>query len=151
MFVAGTMLAGVGVATLIGDAGLTHGGFDSHFASKKALIEEVIDFGIDETFARITEATRRAAERGFHPLLSSSQPFRASGERLSGSCAGARDWQLLAARPESLYEEIGADGFAHRVVASLLGRRSCSGHFRDSGRRVAVAERFPTPNFPNSS
>ena len=63
MFVAGTVLAGVGVATLIGDAGLTHGGFDSHFASKKALIEEVIDFGIDETFARITEATRRGGMR----------------------------------------------------------------------------------------
>lgn len=31
---------GVGVATLMGDAGLTHGGFYSHFASKEALVKE---------------------------------------------------------------------------------------------------------------
>ncbi len=34
---------GVGVATLMGDAGLTHGGFYAHFASKEALVNEAIE------------------------------------------------------------------------------------------------------------
>lgn len=58
-------LAGVGVATLMGDAGLTHGGFYSHFASKEALIREVIEAGMDETFARITEAAKSGGIEAF--------------------------------------------------------------------------------------
>jgi TetR/AcrR family transcriptional regulator, transcriptional repressor for nem operon len=59
-------LDGVGVATLMGEAGLTHGGFYSHFPSKEALIEEVIKAGMDETFARITEAGK---EGGIEALI----------------------------------------------------------------------------------
>jgi TetR/AcrR family transcriptional repressor of nem operon len=59
-------LDGVGVATLMGEAGLTHGGFYSHFASKEALVEEVIEAGMDETFARVTEASK---EEGLEGLI----------------------------------------------------------------------------------
>ena len=58
-------LDGVGVATLMGEAGLTHGGFYSHFASKEALIQEVIDTGMDDSFARLTESTEGAGIEGF--------------------------------------------------------------------------------------
>jgi TetR/AcrR family transcriptional regulator, transcriptional repressor for nem operon len=51
-------LDSVGVATLMSDAGLTHGGFYSHFPSKEALIEEVFDAGMEESFKRIAEATK---------------------------------------------------------------------------------------------
>jgi len=58
-------LDGVGVATLMGDAGLTHGGFYSHFVSKEALIEEVIEAGMDESFARIIETSKDGGIEAF--------------------------------------------------------------------------------------
>lgn len=58
-------LDGVGVATLMGDAGLTHGGFYSHFSSKEALIEEVIDAGMEEDFKRIRAATQEGGIAAF--------------------------------------------------------------------------------------
>ena len=57
-------LDGVWVATLMGEAGLTHGGFYSHFASKEALVEEVIEAGMDETFARVTEVSKEGGLEG---------------------------------------------------------------------------------------
>ncbi|MES2432648.1 MAG: helix-turn-helix domain-containing protein [Pseudomonadota bacterium] len=43
---------GVGVADLMEQAGLTHGGFYNHFASKEALIAEASAKGFDDTAAR---------------------------------------------------------------------------------------------------
>jgi TetR/AcrR family transcriptional repressor of nem operon len=40
---------GVGVADLMKDAGLTHGGFYSHFASRDALMVEAISFAMDRS------------------------------------------------------------------------------------------------------
>jgi TetR/AcrR family transcriptional regulator, transcriptional repressor for nem operon len=42
-------IGAVGVAKLMGDAGLTHGGFYSHFASKEALVAEAIVDAMDAT------------------------------------------------------------------------------------------------------
>ncbi|MDB6174412.1 MAG: TetR family transcriptional regulator [Chthoniobacteraceae bacterium] len=42
----------VGVASLMGDAGLTHGGFYSHFPSKDALIKEAIAHAMEGSLAR---------------------------------------------------------------------------------------------------
>ena len=56
-------LDSVGVASLMGDAGLTHGGFYSHFASKEALIEEVVEAGMEESFARIIETSKGVGSR----------------------------------------------------------------------------------------
>jgi TetR/AcrR family transcriptional regulator, transcriptional repressor for nem operon len=58
-------LDSVGVASLMGDAGLTHGGFYSHFASKEALIEEVVEAGMEESFARIIEASKEGGIEAF--------------------------------------------------------------------------------------
>ncbi|WP_186117872.1 TetR/AcrR family transcriptional regulator [Burkholderia gladioli] len=43
----------VSVAAVMAEAGLTHGGFYAHFASKGALIVAAIDFMFDETAARL--------------------------------------------------------------------------------------------------
>jgi TetR/AcrR family transcriptional repressor of nem operon len=39
----------VGVASLMADAGLTHGGFYAHFPSKEALVKEAVLFALNET------------------------------------------------------------------------------------------------------
>jgi TetR/AcrR family transcriptional repressor of nem operon len=50
---------GVGVADLMKDAGLTHGGFYAHFASREALVIEAFAYAMD----RSTERWRRLAEQ----------------------------------------------------------------------------------------
>lgn len=52
--------AGVGIAKLMAEAGLTHGGFYAHFPAKEALVAESLEFALQESF----EALRSAAERG---------------------------------------------------------------------------------------
>ena len=50
---------GIGVADLMKDAGLTHGGFYAHFASREALLIEAFTHALD----RGTEHWRKLAER----------------------------------------------------------------------------------------
>jgi TetR/AcrR family transcriptional repressor of nem operon len=50
---------GVGVADLMKDAGLTHGGFYAHFDSREALVIEAFAYAMD----RATERWRQLAER----------------------------------------------------------------------------------------
>ncbi len=57
--------SGVGVAAIMAEAGLTHGGFYSHFSSKDALIEEVISESMDEFFRRMMEAVQDEGLKGF--------------------------------------------------------------------------------------
>lgn len=50
---------GVGVAEIMAEAGLTHGGFYAHFKSKEALVAAAIEEAFGQTrrrFARLTEA-----------------------------------------------------------------------------------------------
>ncbi|MGO9674294.1 MAG: TetR/AcrR family transcriptional regulator [Methylocella sp.] len=42
---------GVGVASLMGDAGLTHGGFYAHFASREALVKEALVAALESSSA----------------------------------------------------------------------------------------------------
>lgn len=50
---------GIGVADLMKDAGLTHGGFYAHFDSREALVIEAFGYAMD----RATERWRRLAEQ----------------------------------------------------------------------------------------
>jgi TetR/AcrR family transcriptional repressor of nem operon len=54
-------LNGVGVATLMQTAGMTHGGFYAHFKTKIALIVEAIDTSLAETFELLQRAAEKAA------------------------------------------------------------------------------------------
>src|SRR5258706_11703239 len=50
---------GIGVADLMKDAGLTHGGFYAHFDSREALVVEAFGYAVD----RSTERWRRLGEQ----------------------------------------------------------------------------------------
>ena len=57
-------IAGVGVADVMGEAGLTHGGFYAHFASKDALVAEACGAGLAQSRERIIRKIQREpAER----------------------------------------------------------------------------------------
>ncbi len=53
-------VAAVGIAGLMAEAGLTHGGFYAHFESKEALVREAIDAALDESGARMDRAADKS-------------------------------------------------------------------------------------------
>ena len=66
--------AGVGVADVMKDAGLTHGGFYAHFASRDALLVEAIERagrGSAATIARNAEAAKATGASPFRALVES--------------------------------------------------------------------------------
>src|SRR3954464_12145955 len=52
---------GIGVADLMKEAGLTHGGFYGHFSSKEELIREASARALTSTFALLSKEAERAA------------------------------------------------------------------------------------------
>lgn len=56
---------GAGIASIMADAGLTHGGFGSHFSSKRDLIDAVIRDGFDRAGERLDEMLAGLEGRAF--------------------------------------------------------------------------------------
>jgi TetR/AcrR family transcriptional repressor of nem operon len=63
-------LADVGVASLMADAGLTHGGFYSHFESREALVAEALRFALVQSAQRIYLGELRSGDQpGYSRLI----------------------------------------------------------------------------------
>ncbi|MEO8753448.1 MAG: TetR/AcrR family transcriptional regulator [Casimicrobiaceae bacterium] len=60
---------GVGVADIMHEAGLTHGGFYAHFASRDALLCEAIERAGMDSAARIARSSSIRQAQGASPLL----------------------------------------------------------------------------------
>lgn len=60
--------AGVGVAAVMKEAGLTHGGFYAHFASREALLAAAIEHAGAGSIARLQERMRAKVAHGASPL-----------------------------------------------------------------------------------
>lgn len=57
-------IAGVAITDLMGEAGLTHGGFYAHFDTKDALVAEACGAGLAQSRGRMLQSVRKApAER----------------------------------------------------------------------------------------
>ena len=56
--------AGVGVADVMKEAGLTHGGFYAHFESRDALLVEALERAGRESFSAVTRAAELHAAKG---------------------------------------------------------------------------------------
>ena len=130
--------AGVGVAEIMGRAGLTHGGFYAHFESKDALVADAID----TAFADARSAQARAAEGAASPrealrnyirfyLSRSHRDGRATGCPVAalaadmprlGPTAKARFGEGVAAMRAKLAQMIAASGLdgAELKAASVL-------------------------------
>src|SRR5436853_4385744 len=53
-------IAEIGIPRVMGQAGLTHGGFYAHFASKDALVAEVCSLALGKTADRVTRLAASA-------------------------------------------------------------------------------------------
>lgn len=61
-------LAGMGVAEVMKDAGLTHGGFYAHFESRDALLAAALEHAGSQSNTRVRERMRVRAQAGESPL-----------------------------------------------------------------------------------
>jgi AcrR family transcriptional regulator len=61
-------VAGVGVADVMKEAGLTHGGFYAHFASREALLAEALEHAGSQSYANVRERMRARMDAGESPL-----------------------------------------------------------------------------------
>jgi TetR/AcrR family transcriptional repressor of nem operon len=59
----------VGLAELMKEAGFTQGGFYNHFASKEALVSQVIGKAMDEGRQQLGAAIAQSRKRGADPLI----------------------------------------------------------------------------------
>ena len=59
-----TGFQGVGVADIMRQAGLTHGGFYAHFPSRNALLAEALAYAGDQSHARLVRAMEQDVKQG---------------------------------------------------------------------------------------
>jgi TetR/AcrR family transcriptional repressor of nem operon len=129
---------GIGIEQLMKSAGMTHGGFYNHFASKDALALEVLHQGFTDSLA-VLDATR-----GAHP-----DSARAALHEMVDQYVNAehRDHPEVGCPSAALVTDAGR----HGVAAQAEYRRGLDGYFeaiaemliergRESGAELAPAE-----------
>jgi TetR/AcrR family transcriptional regulator, transcriptional repressor for nem operon len=82
---------GVGVAEIMREAGLTHGGFYAHFPSREALLVEAVERAGMGTSAYVARRRAAAAEQGISPFRSLVETYLADVQLkpVEGGCAVA--------------------------------------------------------------
>ncbi|MDO9366952.1 MAG: TetR/AcrR family transcriptional regulator [Sphingopyxis sp.] len=82
-------LAGVGMRPIMADAGLTHGAFYAHFATRADLVEAALDAAMDETLAALAAAADAAPEGRKLEAIIDSYLRPAHRDRTDLGCATA--------------------------------------------------------------
>jgi TetR/AcrR family transcriptional regulator, transcriptional repressor for nem operon len=79
----------VGLAELMKEAGFTQGGFYNHFASKEALVSEVIGKAVDDARQQLEASVTGSRKKGVDPLIRQIQWYLSPGQRddIEGGCA----------------------------------------------------------------
>lgn len=89
---------GVGVADLMKEAGLTHGGFYAHFASRDALLAEALAHAGQQSAARIAKGNAAREAEGASPLRALVDGYL-SERHLSGTENGCAVAALVSEMP----------------------------------------------------
>lgn len=90
--------AGVGVADVMREAGLTHGGFYAHFANRDALLVEALDRAARDSGAVVTAATQACRSHGLSGFRALVESYL-SDQHLSALEAGCPVAALAADMP----------------------------------------------------
>ncbi|MDR7096648.1 TetR/AcrR family transcriptional regulator [Hydrogenophaga laconesensis] len=89
---------GVGVADIMKEAGLTHGGFYAHFASRDALLAEALAHAGQQSAERIAKGNAAREARGASPLRALVEVYL-SERHLSGTENGCAVAALVSEMP----------------------------------------------------
>lgn len=90
--------AGVGVADVMREAGLTHGGFYAHFANREALIVEALERAARDSGAVVAEAVRACSAHGLSSFRALVESYL-SDQHLAALDAGCPVAALAADMP----------------------------------------------------
>jgi TetR/AcrR family transcriptional regulator, transcriptional repressor for nem operon len=164
---------GVGVADVMKQAGLTHGGFYAHFPSREVLLAEALERAGDHSRNSLRNTIASASAQGRSPFaalvesylserhlrspeagcpvaaLASEMPRQAGAVR---DAAAARVKSLIASVQETLPAAV-AEGTADAVAGQLVGSLQLARALGDNaqGRRhLAAARRFLLQQFDSS-
>jgi TetR/AcrR family transcriptional repressor of nem operon len=79
----------VGLAELMKEAGFTQGGFYNHFASKEALVSEVVGKAVDESQQQLGAAIAQSRRIGTDPLINNINWYLSPAHRDDIDCGCA--------------------------------------------------------------
>ena len=124
----------VGVAEITREAGLTHGGFYGHFASKDALAAEALEAAFAESRARLDEGTIESWVKGYlsrthrdHPDEGCPIPALAAEAAQTGGAIGQAFAEGVSRLTDLVAERLDGDdpadrrGRAAALLATLIG------------------------------
>src|SRR5256714_15563766 len=80
---------GTGVADIMKDAGLTHGGFYAHFGSREAMLAEAADRAGNESVASMERIAAAVPAGQALPAMLKAYPFQAHVQGVESGCATA--------------------------------------------------------------
>jgi len=125
---------GIGVADLMKEAGLTHGGFYGHFESKDQLAEEASDRAVERALKRWREIADGAGDDAFEALVKNYL----SEERFSSPGAGCLFAALgsEASRQRKTVRRVFAEGF-EKFIAILAD--AAPGRTKAEKRKRSIA------------
>jgi AcrR family transcriptional regulator len=109
---------GVGVADIMKEAGLTHGGFYAHFASRDALLAEALERAGRESAARMAKGSAQRQSKGASPLRALVEGYL-SEQHLASAESGCPVAALASEIPRQAPEVRAA---AAQRVRSLIAR-----------------------------
>lgn len=105
---------GVGLAAIMKEAGLTHGGFYAHFSSRDALLAEATQRAGHETGTLLVERLRQAQAQGMSPFSALVETYLADAQLDNAECGC-----VVAALASEIPRQ--ADEVASAARARVLG------------------------------
>lgn len=166
----GTGFHGIGVADIMKQAGLTHGGFYAHFASRDALLAEALEHAGRDSRARLQKAVAAGVAKGQSPFRAlvesylsdrhlaspeSGCPVAALASEMPRQADAVRDAAAVRVRAlvdavESVLAAEHSAGTAAIVAAQLVGSLQVARMLGDNAqgkRHLAAARRFLLEQF----
>ena len=127
---------GVGVANIMKEAGLTHGGFYAHFASRNALLAEAMLRASTDSAARIRTRMALKSAQGASPLRALIESYL-SDEHLNGAESGCPLAALASEIPRQCPEVRAAAGERVLGLIKLVQQALPAGEGADSAQVIA--------------
>jgi AcrR family transcriptional regulator len=131
-------IAGVGVAEVMKEAGLTHGGFYAHFANRDALLAEALEHAGIQSNAGVSERIRARTGAGESPLSALVSEYL-SGRHMEGMELGCPVAALSSdlQRAQEALREVGKGRV--RALAAAVGKSLAPGWSPDTAWAVAAS------------
>ena len=127
---------GVGVADIMKEAGLTHGGFYAHFASRDALLAEALAHAGQQSAERIAKGNATREARGASPFRALIEGYL-SERHLSGTENGCAVAALASEMPRQSPDVRAAAAQRVRSLVALVERSLPTGAAPGSAAAIA--------------